>query len=180
MITDELRADLYPQADEVGEEAVWELPLGEIFAAPGRDPDAHHGGFLTVDGVFIGVATARQDKHNHAGPFAPRERRCPGCRWFEPRIFRELTGKRRYVMYTLGCSNMPGESDRPRYRYANDAFEAIFVMSTEKDDGSGARFLSGPAQRMFDMAAQQDPEIAHALESQWSTAAPVAEDRWQS
>lgn len=175
MITDDRRAELYPQDDEVGEEAVWELPLGMIDTTNWDEPANH----LTVDGVFLGVATARQDKHNHPGPTAPPGRRCPACRWFEPRVFRELSGAKRYVMYTLGCSNMPGESDRPRYRYANDAHEAIFVMSTVNDD-TGNRFLSSPAQRMFEMAGQWDMDIAQALASQWTTAAPADEARWQS
>ncbi len=181
MITDDIRAELYPQADEVGENAVWVLPLGHVRvtgSGSGTDEDDRT---LEIDGIFLGVATARQDRHNHGGDFAPEGRRCPKCRWFEPRVFRELTGKRRYVMYTLGCSNMPGETDRPRYRFAADAHEAIFVMSTV-DNERGTRFLSAPAQRMFDMAAQYDLDIAAALRESWSdsTEPSTDEGRWHS
>lgn len=166
MITDDARAELYPQPDEVGEDLVWELPLSY--------------GKLTVEGVFLGMASARQDKHNHAGQYPPQGRRCPACRWYEPRLFREGDGERRYVLYSLGCSDLPHETDRPRYRYAADADEAIFSMSTPKD---GTRFLTAPAMSMFRMAAGYDPDIAEALERQWTgdepdlTGAPLWRDR---
>lgn len=166
MITDEARACLYPQADEVGDDLEWNLPL-------------EHGSTLLVSGIFLAVASARQDKHNHGGAFTPPGRRCPACRWYEPRLFRETTGARRYVLYTLGCSEMPGESDRPRYRYGADAYEAIFTMSTPKGD---TRFLTGPAMALFRMAAERDDEIREALTRQWIADEddPAAAHRWRA
>lgn len=152
MITDDRRTELYPQDDEVGETDIWDLPL-------------EHDKDLEVRGIFLGVASARQDKHNHGGDFTPPGRRCPACRWYEPRIFRETGSERRYVLYTLGCSNMPGETDRPRFRFAADAHEAIFIMSTPKGD---TRFLTAPAMKMFEMAAGHDIEIKKALDQQWT------------
>lgn len=164
MITDKRRTELYPQLDEVGEEFDIDLPLSH--------------GVLPFQGVFLGVASARQDKHNHGGPHPPYGRRCPACRWYEPRIFRETGGTRRYVLYTLGCSDLPGETDQPRYRYADDAYEAIFIMSTPSTDGD-SRFLTAPARRMFQMAAGNDEEIKEALSRQWVThEAPVERGRW--
>lgn len=148
MITDERRAELYPQEDEVGEADVWHLPL-------------MHGKTIDVDGTFLGVASARQDKHNHAGEHAPQGRRCPACRWYEPRIFK-IEGNGKYLLYTLGCSDLPDEIDVPRYRYATDAFEAIFNMATH-DAEKNARFLTTPARLMFLMAAEHDEAIADAL-----------------
>lgn len=163
MITDSARTELYPQEDEVGDSLRWDLPL-------------NHGG-LEFEGIFLGVASARQDRHAHGGEFTPPGRRCPACRWYEPRIFRETTGAHRYVLYTLGCSDLPGETDRPRYRYAADAYEAIFIMSTPKGD---TRFLTSPAMRMFEMAAVRDDEIEEALARQWVTdEAPVQTHRWR-
>jgi len=148
MITDDRRAELYPQPDEVGESDTWRLPLVQEKE-------------LELNAEFLGVASARQDKHNHSGEFAPKGRRCPACRWYEPRIFRVIaTGK--YLLYTLGCSNLPGEIDVPRYRYAADAHEAIFNMATH-DAEKGTRFLTTPAKMMFLMAAENDPAIAEAL-----------------
>lgn len=148
MITDERRADLYPQEDEVGESDTWRLPLLS-------DKE------LVFEGDFLGVASARQDRHNHAGDFAQKGRRCPACRWYEPRIFKiKDTGK--YLLYTLGCSEVPGEIDVPRYRYAVDAFEAVFNMATH-DSEKSTRFLTTPARMMFLMAAEHDPAIADAL-----------------
>lgn len=148
MITDARRAELYPQEDEVGETDNWHLPL-------------LNGKTIDIGASFLGVASARQDKHNHPGDHAPKGRRCPACRWYEPRIFKiEGTGK--YLLYTLGCSDIPGEIDVPRYRYATDAFEAIFNMATH-DPEKQVRFLTTPARMMFLMAAQHDPAIADAL-----------------
>lgn len=147
MITDERRAELYPQPDEVGESDTWHLPL-------------MHGD-LDLTGTFLGVASARQDKHNHAGRFAPKGRRCPACRWYEPRIFR-VEGNGKFLLYTLGCSDIPGEVDVPRYRYAADAHEAIFNMATH-DPEKNTRFLTTPAKMMFLMAAEHDETIADAL-----------------
>ena len=147
MITDERRAALYPQEDEIGDEGAWDLPLQD-------------GKALEIDAVFLGVASARQDKHNHSGDHAPAGRRCPACRWYEPRIFKVNGGK--YLLYTLGCSDMPGEIDVPRYRYATDAYEAIFNMATH-DPEKNTRFLTTPARMMFLMAAESDPAIADAL-----------------
>jgi hypothetical protein len=163
MITDPHRTELYPQPDEVGEEFDLDLPL-------------EHGS-LPVHGVFLGVASARQDKHNHAGEFTPGGRRCPACRWYEPRLFRETAPPRRYVLYTLGCSNMPGETDRPRYRFAEDAYEAIFTMSTPSGD---TRFLTAPAMALFKMAALHDVEIKEALDRQWVQQDPTHAPRWRS
>lgn len=149
MITDARRAELYPQPDEAGEHDTWVLPLLD--------------GELEITGTFIGVASARQDKHSHSGPAAPPETRCPACRWYEPRVFRiDETGK--YLLYTLGCSDIPGETDIPRYRYAANAHEVIFNMATQHEE-SGTRFLTTPARLMFRMAANHDPDIAEALTS---------------
>lgn len=148
MITDERRAELYPQENEIGDTDVWDLPL-------------LHGKELTINAMFIGVASARQDKHNHAGRFAPAGRRCPACRWYEPRIFK-ITETGKYLLYTLGCSDLPDEVDVPRYRYATDAHQAIFDMATH-DPEKNTRFLTTPAKMMFLMAADHDAAIAEAL-----------------
>ena len=148
MITDDHRASLYPQPDEVGDRFIWELPL-------------LHDKTLEIEAVFLGVSTARQDKHTHSGEFTPKGRRCPACRWYEPRIFK-VTESGKYLLYTLGCSDLPGEVDVPRYRYAADAFEAIFNMATH-DPEKNTRFLTTPARIMFLMAAEHDEGIADAL-----------------
>lgn len=167
MITDERRAELYPQPDEVGESDTWHLPLMGNSQA------------LDVSGTFLGVASARQDKHNHPGRFAPRDRRCPACRWYEPRIFR-IEGNRKYLLYTLGCSDMPGEIDVPRYRYAADAFEAVFNMATH-DAEHNTRFLTTPAKMMFLMAAEHDEAIADALiAGGWVESLDIGSQVWRT
>lgn len=166
MITDARRSELYPTPDEVGEEDTWHLPL-------------LRAGTLDLDAVFLGVASARQDRHNHPGEFAPADRRCPACRWYEPRIFR-ISDSGKYLVYTLGCSDMPGEVDVPRYRYAADAYEVIFNMSTI-DEVTGNRFLTIPAKQMFLMAAEHDPDIAEALISgHWVSSLTPSTEVWRT
>lgn len=148
MITDERRAELYPQEDEIGDQDTWRLPLQD-------------GKILEIDAVFLGVASARQDKHNHSGEHAPEGRRCPACRWYEPRIFK-VSDSGKYLLYTLGCSDLPGEIDVPRYRYAADAFEAVFNMATH-DPEKNTRFLTTPARMMFLKASEHDPALGEAL-----------------
>lgn len=148
MITDERRTELYPQEAEIGDEGAWDLPLQD-------------GKTLEIDAVFLGVSTARQDKHNHSGEHVPEGRRCPACRWYEPRLFK-ISDSGKYLLYTLGCSDLPGEIDVPRYRYAADAFEVIFNMATH-DPRKNTRFLTTPARMMFLAAADHDPAIADAL-----------------
>jgi hypothetical protein len=142
------RADLYPQPDEVGgEEFIWELPT--------------MNGEISVTGLFLGAATSRQESHSHLGDVVPDDRKCARCRWFEPRIFRDTIGDR-YVMYTIGCSDVPGEKDLIRFRYGRDAYEAITTMKTPHPV-TGVRGIVGVTHRMFEEAAKYDRPLREAL-----------------
>ena len=160
-------SDDYPMDEDVGTITDWVLPLA--------------GGDLRFRGQFLGWATSKQDTHSHAGAFAPDSRKCPGCRWFEPRLFRESDGDRRFVLYTVGCSDVPGEVDHIRYRFARDAHEAVFTMTASRRQGTGpGRFLSAPARGMFDQAVRFESEIATALEQQGAHGASDNRTVWQS
>lgn len=141
------RSTLYPQPDEVGEEDVWVLPTMQ--------------GEIEVDGIFLGSATSQQDSHSHSGEVVTDDRKCARCRWFEPRLFREQNTKR-YVMYTIGCSDVPGERDLIRFRYGRDAYETIATMKTPHPV-TGERGIVGVTKRMFDKAAEFDQELKEAL-----------------
>jgi hypothetical protein len=141
------RADLYPQPDEVGETDVWELPT--------------MNGTIFVEGTFLGSATSQQESHSHAGETVPDDRKCPRCRWFEPRIFWEQD-RSRYVLYTIGCSDVPGEVDFIRFRFGRDAHEAITSMMTPHPV-TGVRGIVGVTKRMFEEAAKHDTHLLSAL-----------------
>jgi len=143
------REELYPQPDEAGEEDLWKLPLAY--------------GDLEIEARFLGVASSQQSGHSHPGEIVTDKRKCAQCRWFEPRIFRETGGERRYILYTIGCSDVPGEKDLIRYRYARDAYEAVSNMKTPHPQ-TGVRAIVGVTKRMFEQAAAFDPELKTALE----------------
>lgn len=141
------RTDLYPQPDEVGDTDVWELPTM-------NEP-------ISVTGIFLGSATSQQEDHSHSGEVVPDDRKCARCRWFEPRIFWE-ENPGRYVLYTIGCSDVPGERDLIRFRYGRDAHEAITAMMTPHPV-TGVRGIVGVTRRMFDEAAKYDRKLLSAL-----------------
>jgi hypothetical protein len=144
------RDELYPQPDEVGEEDTWGLPLAY--------------GELSIEAKFLGTASSQQDSHSHPGETVTDNRKCARCRWFEPRIFREAQGDRRYILYTIGCSDVPGEKDLIRYRYARDGYEAVAAMKTPHPS-TGVRAIVGVTRRMFEQAAPFDSELKSALEA---------------
>ncbi len=141
------RAEIYPQPYEVGESDIWRLPT--------------MNGEIDVDGTFLGSATSQQEDHSHSGDVVTDDRKCARCRWFEPRIFWE-TDPGRYVLYTIGCSDVPGEKDFIRFRYGRDAHEAITTMMTPHPV-TGVRGIVGVTRRMFDEAAKHDPKLLDAL-----------------
>lgn len=153
------REELYPQSDETGEEDLWRLPLTH--------------GDLEIEARFLGVASSQQDGHSHPGETVIDSRKCSRCRWFEPRIFRETSGERRYILYTIGCSDVPGETDFIRYKYARDAYEAVANMKTPHPQ-TGVRAIVGVTKRMFEQAAAFDTDLKAALEA--DGALPTADD----
>jgi hypothetical protein len=144
------RNEQYPQPDEAGDIAVWTLPLAY--------------GELEIEAQFLGVASSQQDGHSHPGEIVTDNRKCARCRWFEPRIFRETDGERRYILYTVGCSDVPGEKDLIRYRYARDGYEAVANMKTPHPV-TGVRAIVGVTKRLFEQAASFDSELKTALEA---------------
>jgi hypothetical protein len=156
----------YPEDDVLGKDQVWHLPL-------------NHRGELTVNGRFMGWAQTKAAVHNHPGDVVQDDRRCPSCRWFEPRLFHDRDNSR-YVLYTIGCTDVPGETDRIRYRYAHDLEEAIFTMSVPWEGRGGEpgdRFLSAPARQMFEQAAQYEPKITDLLRN-YRSAGTTTRQEW--
>src|SRR5206468_5631751 len=85
-----------PTDTHVGRVARWTLPSGNDV--------------VEIVGEFLGISTSYQPQHHyHRGTFADAGDRCRACRWFEPRIFRESGGARRYLIHRTGRSAVPGE-----------------------------------------------------------------------
>ena len=140
---------LYPDDEDLGATRVWTLPLqGERT--------------LTLTARFLGLGSSRSQVHSHPGDDNPDDRRCFACRWYEPRIFKESDGEQRYMLYTVGASEVAGEIDRIKYRYAADAYEAVMILSVPHQSDKNKRFLSAPAKEMFLTASSFDAVIACA------------------
>jgi hypothetical protein len=145
------RSELYPQLDEVGETDVWCLPQSV--------------GYAEVKARFLGVSTSRQAVHSHPGDYVTDTRKCHRCRWFEPRLFRETSGVRRYLIYTIGCSDVPGEIDLIRLRWARDGYEAVSLLKTPHPV-TGVRSIVGVTQRVLEQAAVYEKDLVDALMSE--------------
>jgi hypothetical protein len=144
---DKTIVDLLPTSGSVGEIADWTLPLD----------DWEDGETLRFRARFLGYATSHQPRHrDHPGKYAEPGDRCGACRWFEPRIFREVDGPRRYLLYNIGDTIVPGEEARYRHQWflsANDVLNALIV------DGNQ---LSLPARRVIAEAVGLDQELLEA------------------
>lgn len=136
-----------PTSGSVGYVGEWTLPLD----------DWEDGEELHFRAKFLGFATSYQPKHrDHPGQYAEQGDRCGACRWFEPRIFREVDGARRYLLYNIGDTVVPGEETRYRYQWmlsADDILNALVV------DGNQ---LSLPARRVIAEAVGHDQELLEA------------------
>lgn len=122
--TIETTAETLPTADQVGCEAVWVLPSGPTSS-------------VTVYARFLGHATSRRDQHasRHQGlAFAKPNTRCGACRWFEPRIFRELDQANRYLIHYAGLTSVPGETARTRHEWVRSGYEVVEALTTRRRD----------------------------------------------
>lgn len=150
-----------PTLESVGLIETWVIPAG-------RGPE------VTLHGKLLGVVSSRRPVHDrsHAGrEYASQGEQCGACRWFEPRIFREVipdekygfsptkTTQGRYLVHFAGMSIVPGETTRLRYEWAVSPHEVIEVLTTRHDKSV---FLTIPAARVLSQAANFDDELKEA------------------
>lgn len=111
--------DELPTSDLVGVTREWSLPI-----------TADRTVTLTAD--FIGFASSlRTDHEGHPGAeFGLIKTRCRACRWFEPRIFREVPDPERYLILFTGRTIIPGESTHTRLEWAHSGEEVIAALSS--------------------------------------------------
>lgn len=148
-----LRNTELPNEEDVGSHAVWELPSGDEV--------------LRVHGRFLGVSTSFTPHHHHheGREFARQDEKCRACRWFEPRIFRESDGRRRYLIHRTGRSTVPGEVTFTSHEWALTGHEVIEALTTRRRSGRGdtdAAYLTYPAARVLAQAAGQDEDLDQA------------------
>jgi hypothetical protein len=117
--TIETNADSLPSAELVGREAIWILPT------------------ISVHARYLGFATSKREFHSpqhRDRPAAPNGTRCGACRWFEPRIFRELDGQHRFLIHYAGLTSVPGETPRLRHEWVRSGYEVIEALTTRRRD----------------------------------------------
>lgn len=155
-----------PDADAVGVTGDWVLPTDD-----GDD-------VVELRGVFLGLGTSHRPQHyQHRGRHAAPGERCAACRWFEPRIFRELRAggqltpgptdptRRealgRYLVHYAGRSVVPGEVTRSRHEWLSGPHEVIEALTTRRV-ASNEVFLTPPAARVLAQAANWDVTLEEA------------------
>lgn len=154
MITDRVTditdlADRLPDESQVGKTASWRIVSGDFF--------------LELNATFLGVSTSYVDRHNHpTSRPARQDERCRACRWFEPRIFRELGGQRRYLVHRTGKSNVPGEVSYTSHVWVFGAHEVIEVLTTRRNGQHSLPYLTHPAARVLAQAASYDSDLSDA------------------
>lgn len=140
-----------PTLESVGLTQEWVIPTGG-----NRE--------LRFHAKLLGVVSSRRPVHDrsHAGrEYASQGEQCGACRWFEPRIFREVsrTMLGRYLVHFAGMSIVPGETTRLRYEWAVSPHEVVEVLTTRHDRSA---FLTIPAARVLSQAANFDAELKEA------------------
>lgn len=140
----------YPIIDDVGTTQAWDLPLDY--------------GRLQFTGVLLGMATTYQDAHTHPGQYAPKGRKCQGCRWSELHVFQETSGDKRFIIFTVGASDVPGEVDRCRVRYGKDPWEVVYNLSSQHPENTERRLISFVARRAIEAAGLREPNFILALD----------------
>lgn len=120
------------------------------------------GSAVTFEGSLLGTGTSFQSEHSHVGDVPERGTRCSACRWFDVSIF-ESTDEdtAMYVVYTVGRSIVPGESDRPKIAWTDSAYEIVELLTTRKDD---VPRVPKPSLRALAQASQYDEDIAEACQ----------------
>ena len=121
----------------------------------------------------IGNASSRRSDHNHPSdrPYAPRadeddksanRKTCSACYWTEVKIFRTHgEGHRsRFVVYTAGCTSIPGGQTFSRITYT-DAHHEVLEILIERRNGQPP-VMNATTARAMAQAASKDPDIEHA------------------
>jgi hypothetical protein len=150
-----------PTVESVGLIDTWRFPVGADVG-------------MSLYGKLLGVVSSRRpihDKSHEGRAYARRGDQCGACRWFEPRIFREIYDEcepvsnpsqshlGRYLIHFAGMSIVPGETNRLRFEWAVSPHEVIELLTTRHDRSV---FLTIPAARVLAQAANFDADLKEA------------------
>lgn len=146
-----------PDASLVNSAETWSLPTEDGLAS------------ITFYGRLLGLTTTQRPRHTHVGDHAEPKVKCGACRWFAPRIFREILTDRdtkdrpgRFLIHYAGMTTVPGESDRSRYVWVEGAHAVIEQLTTRNWPGRVEPFMTAPAARVLAQAASFDTELEAA------------------
>lgn len=145
-----------PTGDESGSEDTWHLPT----STPSTDDPDVRDGFITFEGLFLGVGSSRRVHHaDHAGEVAERGERCGRCRWFETRIFK--LGSNDYLIHQTGRTIVADEKQLTRHEraYSPDEVVESYVVRRPDEDRT---FLTRPAARALAQASAFDDDLRAA------------------
>jgi len=121
---------------------------------------------FTVFGSLLGRATSEQDEHNdHVGAHAGRGERCSACRWFEVLILNVSEDEEagvEYLLYTVGRSIVPGETDRIRTVWTDSPRKVVAALVVRQD---GQPRLPIASDWALAEASDLDDDIADAYEN---------------
>lgn len=131
-------------------------------------------GEYTFTGAKLGFGTSRRGSHinHHPNTFAPRGTRCSGCRWTDTTIYWSATDQR-YIIHIVGRSVAPGEHDKVRTAWAEDAdavLDGLLISPprhVRSNQGDTALELPQPNADALQEAAEHDPDLAAVFRA-WS------------
>lgn len=105
---------------------------------------------LDFTGVVLGSVTSRWKTHTaHRGEYAPRGETCGACRWTEVTVYRRnlpstpdpasaaspFFADHDYVVYRVGRSVVPGETQRRRWDESTSPFSVVEFLTVRPDNG---------------------------------------------
>jgi hypothetical protein len=170
-----------PGAEDAGVTRRWYLPTNN--EDEGRGAETRY--YITY-ARFLGVGSSHTDRHsNHHEDerFVRKGVRCNACRWFEARIFRELSLPEGvtdlaavrdpsgvqlgdYVIHYAGMSVVDGEVPFCRYETTPSPYAVIESMTTRRTTENGpVVFLAKPAAHSLAAAAEFDTKLRVAYEN---------------
>jgi hypothetical protein len=155
------------------------------FVTPSDEVDIE---YYRMIAKFIGYGSSWTDNHwNHPEEFAPRGTRCNRCRWFELRIFRELSADPAdvpqdtdltalfdrearadqlggFIVYKAGMSIAPGEIPYCRYDSIASPHEVVEALTTRKhtEDRGPVAFITKPSAMALASGARFDVDLESA------------------
>lgn len=142
-----------------------ELPplLTHTVDYPGPD---HQPVEREITGRLIGSSSSGQDAHqSHTTEWADRKVRCSRCRWIEIDIYTDVTDNGqsyRYLVHTVGRSDVPGEKDLARFKLVKNAMSVVEALVTVQ--GPEAR-LTVVAREALAEASGYDEDIREEFRS---------------